>query len=346
MVQVATDVPALLHRREVVAYEQRLARVSYAYGVDLRRSAWLSTSTLGDPLIRSVDRSWNELVAELSGSILQDPARAAPVPLMEEIARLAHMLRAPLPGLRQLVRSSHALQWPLVAALGTTRAAVQWLVVDSERLMALPAHERTFLLAGALADLQCDHAPVITAHLLAYRSDRGLGLVRTLLSPWAKVGMFSCDRAGLIGVGDLQLAMSAMRAHADNTVPWLPTRAPLDMREPALADFDRSTTMARLRVLLRRQAESNAAAEAPTVAGAPRPAQTQTPEGETPPDAPDESDAPTREGGESSDPYRHEAKPQSAAPPPSDDEELARALAGAWSLARCDARLTRRLGLL
>ena len=163
MVQLAADVTAYLHRREVVAYEQRLARAAYAYGVDLRRSAWLASSTFGDPLIRSVDRNWNELVADLSGSILQEPARTAPMAIMEEIARLSHMLRAPLPALRQLVRSSAITNWPLVTPLGTTRGAVQWLVVDSERLMSLPPHERTFLLASALADLQCEHAPVVTA---------------------------------------------------------------------------------------------------------------------------------------------------------------------------------------
>jgi hypothetical protein len=344
VVQLAADVTAYLHRREVVAYEQRLARAAYAYGVDLRRSAWLASSTFGDPLIRSVDRNWNELVADLSGSILQEPARTAPMAIMEEIARLSHMLRAPLPALRQLVRSSAITNWPLVTPLGTTRGAVQWLVVDSERLMSLPPHERTFLLASALADLQCEHAPVVTAHLMAYRADRGLGFVRTLLRPWAKVGIFSSDRAGLLGVADLGLAMSALRAHAEPIASWMPAHAPLQMREPALADFDRSSTMARLRLLLQRQTQA-AEGEAPTVGPPTRVAASEETAAEASTDDHDD-DGPARDPGERSDPYRHAAKPPQPEPPPDHDEELARALAGAWSLARCDARLTRRLGLL
>lgn len=338
VVHVASDVAAFLHRREVSAYEQRLARSAYAYGVDLRRSAWLDGSRFGDPLMRSIDRNWNATVADLTGSILQDPSRAAPLGLMEEIARIARLLRAPMPALRLLVRGLAPTRWPLVTPLGTTKGAVHWLVVDAEQLVALPAHERTFLLGSALADLQCDHGPIYAAHLMSDRSERGLGMVRLLLRPWSNVGVFSADRGGLIACGDLDAARSAMRAHAEVVAPWLPPRPALAQRERALADFDRSATMARLRLMLERHRQADReptlvapAAPLPDLEGAPP-----QDEAATPPPA---DDAPR-------DPYRRAAATPEPKKTPERDEEMERALAGAWSLARCDARLTRRLGLL
>lgn len=365
VVHVAADVSAFLRQREVHAYEQRVARSAYAYGVDLRRVAWLDTSTFGDPLIRGVDRQWNALVADLSGSILQDPARSAPVTIMEEIARISRLLRAPTPTLRLLVRGLGD-RWPIVTPLGTTKGALHWLVIDAERLLALPASERTFLLGHALADLQCDHGPLWTAHLIAERADRATGLLKTVLRPWSKVAVFSADRGGLIAVGDLAQARAALANHGDPRVPWIPPRPSLAIRDLALCDFDRSTTMARLRVLLERHrraleerpgggATADASVAASSVAGVdvgstnPRNAGAQA--GPRPDAAATRTSSGTGADASASrpagDPYREAAADTSGASSREEhDEEMARALAGAWSLARCDARLTRRLGLL
>ncbi len=338
MVHVASDVSAFLQRREVLAYEQRVARSAYAYGVDLRRGAWLDNSTLGEPIMRAVDRRWNAVVADLSGSILQDPSRTAPLALMEEIARYARLLRAPMPTLRLLVRGLAPERWPAITPLGTTKGAVHWLVIDPDLLGALPPHERAFLIGSALADLQCDHGPVFAAHLMTDRADRGAGLVRLLLRPWSSVGVFSADRGGLIACTELPAALSALRVHGDTRVPWLPARPPLAQREAALADFDRSTTMARLRVLLERhRAAQSDLSVLETKTSAPKP--------EAPSDTTDATAPATPEAEESKDPYRRAAS-SAEAKPPERDEEMERAVAGAWSLARCDARLTRRLGLL
>ncbi len=350
VVHPAADVAQLIERREVLAYEQRLARLAYAYGVDLRRSAWLAASTLGDPVMRSVDRNWNALVADLTGSILQDQSRSAPLPVMEELARLVRLLRAPLPTLRVLVRGLPDASWPIVTPLGTTKGAIHWLVVDAERLMALPAHERTFLLGSALGDLQCDHGPVVAAHLIAYRNERGLGIVRTLLKPWSRVGVFSADRAGLIACNQLDATLAAMRAHATDDVPWLPARPPIAQREQALQDFDKSAVMVRVRLLMQRQPEftlrslrRNRAAQA-EAEGTDATAHDGEPTA-APADAePTSNDARPNEAA-GGDPYRQEA-PVGKPSEPAEDEELAKALVGAWSLARCDQRLTRRLGLL
>jgi hypothetical protein len=344
VVHPAADVAQLIERREVLAYEQRLARAAYAYGVDLRRAAWLAASTFGDPLMRTVDRGWNALVADLSGSILQDPSRSAPLPVMEELARLVRLLRAPLPTLRVLVRGIASSSWPIVTPLGTTKGSIHWLVIDAERLMALPAHERTFLLGAALGDLQCDHGSIVAAHLMAYRSDHGLGLVRTLLKPWSKVGVFSADRAGLIACNQLDATLAAMRAHATDEVPWMPQRPSIALREQALSDFDRSAVMVRVRLLMQRQPEFSLRSLRRGRGSAQEPDEANEAEPSEGADAAAAKAAPASPPA-GADPYRS-AAPTAKPPEQGDDEELARALVGAWSLARCDQRLTRRLGLL
>jgi hypothetical protein len=349
VVHLAADVAPFIQRRELLAYEQRLARLAYAYGVDLRRSAWLDASTLGEPILRTVDRRWNALVADLGGSILQDANKSAPVEVMEEIARLVRLLRAPLPTLRLLARGTKSDAWPIITPLGATKGAVHWLVLDVERLLACPAHERTFLLATALGHLQCDHGPMFTAHLMAYRAERGLGLVRALLKPWSRVGWFSGDRAGLIALGELEPTLAALRVHADAGVEWMPRPVDLVMREQALQDFDRAAVMVRVRIS---QSRDTGFTLAP-----PRPTKSDDGEGEGEGDDDDDesgakangakaapsADTSARDQGDDRDPYRNAAPEGSAADP---DAELAQALASAWSLARCDQRLTRRLGLL
>src|SRR5688572_26169999 len=67
----AADLAQFVQRRELAAYESRLARAAYAYGVDLRRSLWLDQSTLGEPLIRGVDRRWARSTAALLAEDLQ-----------------------------------------------------------------------------------------------------------------------------------------------------------------------------------------------------------------------------------------------------------------------------------
>ena len=38
------------------------------------------------------------------------------------------------------------------------------VILDVERLMDMPAHERTFLLGSGLGNLQCDHGAIFAAH--------------------------------------------------------------------------------------------------------------------------------------------------------------------------------------
>lgn len=391
VVHIAADLPQFLARRELAAYEQRLARTAYAYGVDLRRAQWLSGSTVGDPLMRTVDRRWSRLVAGLEEDSLRPLRISPPTALLEELARLIHMLRAPLPTLR-LLRPEVASQWPAITPLGTTKGGIHWLVLDADRVMALPADERTFVLASALGHLQCEHGPVFGAHLMAHRG-RGMGMIRGLLRPWAKVASFSADRAGLVAVRELPVALRAVeRQHAEH-VGWMPRVPSLEIRRQALEDFDRSTLMARRRVLAsdddsgwaiappgreeeldslsrkvaaafdgairlggrlamriegyerRRSDEANDDSEgtkgdAKAKARAKGDAKAEADaKGEGKGDAKTEADA----KGDA------DATAEPAAVPPVDPEQASRlevALRNAWSLARCDQRLTRKLGLL
>jgi hypothetical protein len=258
VVHIAADLPQFLQRRELAAYEQRLARTAYAYGVDLRRAQWLSGSTVGDPLMRSVDRRWSRLTLGLEEDSLRPQRKAPPTELLEETSRLIHLLRAPLPTLR-LLRPEVAAQWPAITPLGTTKGSIHWLVLDLDRVMALPADERTFVLAAGLGHLQCDHGPIFAAHLMAHRRtgtgahDEGrrtiTTMVRGLLRPWAKVAVFSADRAGHVAVASLPVALRVIERQQAEHVPWMPRWPSFEARRTALEDFDRSAIMARRRVL-------------------------------------------------------------------------------------------------
>lgn len=395
VVHIAADLPQFLQRRELAAYEQRLARTAYAYGVDLRRAQWLSGSTIGDPLMRAVDRRWSRLVHDLDETSLRPLRIPPPTALLEEVVRLIHMLRAPLPTLR-LLRPEVAAQWPAITPLGTTRGGIHWLVLDLDRVLALPSDERTFALAAALGHLQCEHGPIFAAHLMAHRG-RGMGTVRALLRPWAKVAVFSADRAGLVAVRDLPVALRAIERHHAEPVPWMPRWPSLETRRAALQDFDRSMLMARRRVLAddtdhwaiappgreeeldslsrklaaafdgavrlggrlamriegyeRRDRKGTDEDEsASDDAGPDRPGTEAATDGtSTEAKAGKAAEAKEKDGSKAQPATETDAPAERDAPPPLDPERasrLAEALRDAWSIARCDQRLTRRLGLL
>jgi hypothetical protein len=401
VVHIAADLPQFLQRRELAAYEQRLARTAYAYGVDLRRAQWLSGSTVGDPLMRAVDRRWTRLVQGLEEDSLRPQRKAPPTALLEEVARLIHMLRAPLPTLR-LLRSEVASQWPAITPLGTTQGGIHWLVLDLDRVMAMPADERTFVLASGLGHLQCEHGPIFAAHLMAHRGtgtgERKEGgrrpmaaVVRGLLRPWAKVAVFSADRAGLVAVASLPVALRAVERLDSERVGWMPRWPELETRRRALDDFDKSSLMARRRLLAtagvgwaiappgreeeldtltrkiaaafdgalrlggrlamriegyERRGKGKKEDASDEASGEPG---SGTPAEEASGAEPANERTTEREEAAASASESVRAEPVEIETPPIDPERaslLEQALRQAWSLARCDQRLTKRLGLL
>ncbi|MCH9683801.1 MAG: hypothetical protein K0V04_20385 [Deltaproteobacteria bacterium] len=383
MVHIAADLPQFIQHRELAAYEQHLARTAYAYGVDLRRAAWLASSTLGDPLMRVVDRRWSRLVQSLEEDTLRPLRKAPPTELLEELARIIQVLRAPLPTLR-LLRPEVAASWPAATALGTTKGGIHWLVLDLDRIMAMPADERTFVLGSALGHLQCDHGAIFAAHLLAERSGRRRWIA-PLLGPWAKVAVFSADRAGLVASQSLTASLRAAEFHQREVVSWMPKPPDFDERRAALQDFDRSRLMTRRRLLsdengggwsmappgreeeldtltrklaaafggaLRMGGRLAARMDGRGRRAAKEDDAEQT-QGAEPQGSDDAEAAPPPPPGRdraarADDVYRtaSEAEPSEAAPSSDRASRLERALRDAWTLARCDQRLTRRLGLL
>lgn len=337
----------MVQRREQLAYEQHLSRRSYAYGVDLRRAGWLDHSSLGEPMMRAVDRRWNTLVEKLAAEELQPPNTAAPSELLEPLAKLVRLLHAPLPSVR-LLRPSVAKSWPVVTPLGTTKGGSHWLIIDGERLRRQPTAHQTFLLASGLGALHCGHGSLFAAHLMAHRQSRGMGLLAKVLKAWAKVSVFSSDRAALVALGDLEPTLEALRAHADPGVAWHPAVPEASVRVRALEDFDRS----RLMVGLRLNPDRDAWSLAPTPP--------------KPPEVEAQADEPTSEDADSvvdsvaeaeAEAEKMEAEAEAEAEESRTratlDEELfekaktiEKALREAWPVTRCDARLTRRLGLL
>jgi hypothetical protein len=302
------DISNFVQHRQLDVYGQSMARQGYAYGVDLRRSHWLAGSTVGNSLVRAVDRAWPQLAAHLSEEALAD-SLGAPTWLLREILAHANLLRAPLPTV-MLVRDEQRGRWPLVTPLGATRGSSLWLILDVAGLAALDKRERAFLLGSGLGHLHCDHAVYFTAHLLAQRKEGSnrIRMLRSALLPWTKVMSFSADRAGLLACGQLQTAIALIERPpvpiGDDPMPsWLPEPPSAATRIQALEEFARSSVYARVEALRARQREL------------------------------------ARKRGASED----AAQPQQAS---GAGQESIHVPADAWSLARVDARLTARLNLL
>lgn len=265
-----SDGPDLSHfvqHLQLDAYEQSMARQGYAYGVDLRRSRWLASSTVGNTLVRAVDRAWPGLAGRLEAEVVVD-SLSAPTTLLRELVAHMGLLRTPTPTVK-LLRPDQRGRWPMVTPLGATRGGASWLILDAEALLAIPAGQRAFMLASGLGHLQCDHAVFYSAHLLANRGEGNLTIktVRSLMTPWTKVMIYSADRAGLIACGQLDTAVSvienppipltsaASHAGADPDPRWLPSIPPPTVRIQALEEFARSAVFARVSAMRARQRE-------------------------------------------------------------------------------------------
>jgi hypothetical protein len=277
------DLGRFVQHRQLDVYEQGMARLTYAYGVDIRRSRWLVSSNLGNTLVRAVDRGWPELSTVLMKSELEGPEGIPPA-LLARVSAVLGFLRAPRPSLRALKRSPRQadLRWPIVTPLGATHGGANWLILDTDALGRLEPSTVDFVLGAGLGHLQCDHAVFFTAHLLAARRTAGFSvrLIQQILTPWSRVMAFSADRAGLLAVGSLEGAIAGLRANMDAGDPtfggrdWLPHPPAFEHRKQALEEFARSEVFARARAL--READSkgatllgNVRASAPSPTGIP-----------------------------------------------------------------------------
>lgn len=252
------DLARFVQHRQLDMYEQTMARLAYAYGVDIRRSRWLVHSSLGNTLVRAVDRGWPELSATLMRDEL-DGADAIPAAILARISRIQSLLRAPRPSLRRLRHGPRgpARRWPAVTPLGATHGDVGWLVVDIDALRQAGPEAGDFMIGAGLGHLQCDHAIFFTAHLLAVQRTPNLSvqLVRRALAPWSRVMAFSADRAGMLATGELEGALAGMLAsvldedRATEPRPWLPRPPSYEQRKQALEEFARTEVFARMRAL-------------------------------------------------------------------------------------------------
>lgn len=313
------DLSHFVQHRQLDVYAQSMARQGYAYGVDLRRFRWLASSTVGNAMVRAVDRAWPELSTRLASEAVLD-ATTTDVRLLRELGGHVDRLRAPLPAVHPL-RPEQRGRWPLVTALGATRGSAMWLVLDVPNLLALEPATRAFLLGAGLGHLHCEHGVFFSAHLLASRDRQGpLRALRTALGPWTKVMIFSADRAGLLACTDLQAAIATIEnppvpVGDDPDPAWLPKPPTTAMRIRALEEFARSAVYARVVAAQARKRELNLRRLALELDKGPEPPA---------------REAPQTEG--------------AAATPP--EPEPPHVPADAWSLARVDARLTARLKIL
>jgi hypothetical protein len=207
-----------------------------------------------------------------------------------------------------------------VTPLGDPRGSDEWLVLDVEALERLSPAERAFLLGMGLGHLHCGHGALFLAHLVAHRR-RGHRVLRAILRPWVRVAAFSGDRAGLLAAGDLRAAMTALETSIATAPKWAPRFPPIEVRAVALEEFSETTVAARFRARKRREGhEITLEEEVQAIAGPPQ--------------------VPGEEG-------EGDGAPQGAArdDAPAADDAAAGVPDDAWTLARCDHRLTTRLGL-
>jgi hypothetical protein len=313
----AQDLDPYLKRRRLDLFEQAAARQGYAYGVDVRRSRWLARSSIGNAAVRAVDRAWSRLSERLRDELLQGPGTPVHPDILGELSTLRTLLRAPRPAIFLLKPEvATAGNWPPVTALGPARGGARWLVLDGEALEAMSPHLRRFWLASGLAHLQCGHGVFYTAHLFVElrEAPRSISLLRKALTPWSRVMAFSADRAGLLGSANLEEALDALDAVAtrEEEIKWLPRPPDAEIRRVALEEFERSVVVARIRAARENQANTRVSV----------------------------FDASTQREDSMKD--AEDAKEEQAGTEP----PVAHVPEDAWSLARCDRRLTERLGLL
>lgn len=309
------DLAHFVQRRRLDQYEQAIARQGYAYGVDVRRAQWLARSSLGNAAVRAVDRAWTGMSKSLMDDTLSPADLQLPRVLIAKLTQFRALLSAPKPALWSLREGQERADWAPVTPLGPARAGARWLVVDPQQLAEIDDHVQNFWLAAGLAHLQCGHAVFYTAHRLVHagRAPKRVQWLQRAARPWSRVMAFSSDRAGLLACENLELALDALQqVHAKETqMPWLPSMPDLDLRRQALEEFERSVVVARVRAARANQDQPA------RVVGAPQ--------------APDADSSDPAQSADAED-------DKNAAPPyvPAD----------AWSVARCDQRLTERLGLL
>ena len=295
-----------------------MARVAYAYGVDVRRFRWLSESMVAQTVMRALELRWDGVAEDLMRGELQVPEGAATLPFLQEIVRITELLRLTLPTVR-LVSPAARGRWPLVTLLGNARNSDDWLILDVAGLAAVTPAERAFLLGQALGHIQCGHTALFMAHYVSHRDGAGHLPLRLFLRPWSRLCAFSADRAGLLAAGEFDPAMRMMDRAAREVPPWFPALADIDERRRALAEFDRSRIVARVRSSQRFAQEHPSVSELVTQLLQQEPPEA-LPEGQAPPHRPAAADPPVPPGYE--------------------------VPADAWPLARCDQRLTQRLGIL
>lgn len=313
------DLSRYIQRRHFRAYERDMARSTYGYGVDLRRTRWLTTSLAGQTPLRALEHAWFAVADELMAGELRFPADSGDIPILSEIVEVAKLLHTTPPAIRLLTPAARRSgDWGLVTPLGDPRGSDEWLVLDVEALERQPPAERAFLLGMGLGHLHCGHGALFLAHLVAHRR-RGHRVLRAILRPWVRVAAFSGDRAGLLAAGDLRAAIAALDTSIATSPKWAPRFPPLEVRAVALEEFSETTVAARFRARKRRDGhEITLEEDLQAIAGPPK--------------------TPGEDGEDAT-----EAPPGDSAP--ASDEATAGVPDDAWTLARCDHRLTTRLGL-
>jgi hypothetical protein len=254
---------------------------------------------------------------------LQVPEGAGTLPFLQEIVRIAELLRVTLPTVR-LVTPSARDRWPLVTPLGNARNSDDWLVLDA----TAPRHPRPAaarLPAGPgprphpVRPRQPVHGPL----RLPPRTPGPRRPPPRSCARFSRIAAFSADRAGLLAAGEFAPAARARprRAASSSRPGTRPSPSSANASAPS-----RSSTTAASSPASARAADSCRINPSVTVLVE------QLMHRQTPDALPEANTAATAD---------------TAAPASAPEFTAGYAVpADAWPLARCDQRLTQRLGIL
>lgn len=208
-VEVDLDFGRYIERRKGALEAQVREGAAYAYGGDLRVKKTLDSLRPVRMAIESTSQLWRSVAkSELLGAALKVSPQQHPK-IDAQVEAAAKALHIPRP----TVYVADNMPVPTVLVLGTEEDA--YIVVDQRLIDRLTEPELAFVLAQACGHIQNNHVVLLTS--LYYLQHAANRFVKWIVSPaalalasWSRRADLTADRAGLIGVRELEIAEAAL----------------------------------------------------------------------------------------------------------------------------------------
>ncbi len=250
MVGIDFDFGRYINHRRGLAEKRVRDGAAYAYVGERKIRRALVSARPVTLALEATSRMWR---GKGKGQLLASSVKASDkdYPEVLEAARIAaDRLQLALPPV--LVDPGGRVRVP-AAALGVDDDAV--VVLDASLCARLDPAELVFAIAHQLSHIQNEHILFVTA--LHYLKHESLLPIRwaaqpaiVALSAWARRAALTCDRAGLVATGDLEVAMRALsktEAPVGRYKELLQSQPDVEKRLQALRIFATTTFFLRLK---------------------------------------------------------------------------------------------------